>query len=248
MIHTVLILKKPSGLKVWSKTFSNSIAWDEYLTSGLISAIFSFSKELFGADVHDLELGPYKILFESGAEEFILVAVFDKFDSVINVREKLDRLNEELQIQFGDVLKRPYNKGGDFHGVDILCDVILKEKTFSTYSEGLKEYLIDLLDEFRSHAEILDCDLVSTAGVPLVHDRTKEFLDLCLRQIDAFWKSTTFMVDQITVSYRDRHVILFKVNEQLVLTSLVRRDTPMGLATLMAEEYAEKISKFCQEL
>ncbi len=247
MIHCILILKKYSGLKVWSKIFSDKIDWDEYLTSGLISAIFSFSKELFSAEVNDVELGPYKILFDSVAETFILVAVYDKFDSVINVRKKLNLLREEILAQYKEVLSRDFNIGGDFKDIDVLCDKILAESTFSELSEGFRKYLVDLLDEFRSAPEILDCDIISTAGVPIVHDWNKDFLDLCLRQIDAFWKSTKYIIDQVTVSYQNRHIILFKINDQMVLTALAKRTTPMGLATLLTEEFATKISKLCQE-
>ncbi|GAG64687.1 unnamed protein product, partial [marine sediment metagenome] len=39
-------------------------------------------------DITDLELGPYKLFFEKG-KEIILVAFFDKYDSIINVRQRL---------------------------------------------------------------------------------------------------------------------------------------------------------------
>ena len=243
MIHAILVLKKSSGLKVWSKVYSETINWDEYLTSGLISAIQTFSKEIFGADVYDIELGSYRMIFESGATNFVLVAVFDKFDSIINIVEKLEMLRKELQSRYQDAFNRDFNKGEDFPHIDEICDLVLSDNSVWVISNGLKDHLIQALREFKQNVEILDCDILSTAGVPLAHQWNRDFLDLCVRQIDAFWKSTQYMVDQITISYQRRHVILYKINDQLVLTASIRRETPMGMATMLIEDFAQKVSK-----
>lgn len=243
MIHTILILKKESGLKVWNKSYSEVINWDEYLTSGLISAILNFSQEIFGADVYDIELGPYKMLFDSESENSILVAVFDKYDSIINISEKLGMLRKELESRYSEALTRDFNTGDDFPHIDMIFDLILSDNSIWQLSSGLKEFLIKELETFRNNQEILDCDVISTAGIPLVRKWKKDFLDLCLRQIDAFWKSTQYMVDQITISYQKRHIILYKINEQLVLVASIRRDTPMGMTTFLIEDFAQKVSK-----
>ena len=243
MIHAILVLKKESGLKVWSKSYSNTINWDEYLTSGLISAMLSLSKEIFGADVYDVELGRFKMIFENGADKFVLVAVFDKTDSIINVVEKLEMLRNELQSRYHEALNRDFNMGEDFPHIEQVCDLVLSDSSLWVLSESLKDYLIEALAELQENVEILECDIISTAGVPLTRQWNKDFLELCLRQIDAFWKSTNYVVDQITISYQKRHIILHKINDQLVLITLIRRETPMGMATLLIEDFALKVSK-----
>lgn len=245
MIHVVLILKKSSGLKVWSKTYSEYMEWDEYLTSGLLSAIFNFTHELFRAEIQDVEIGPYKILFESGGEDLIIVAIFDKIDSIIHIKEKLIKVREKVLGSYQEEIQRRLNRDEDFKDMGDKLDKIIGETSYDYMSEGLKNYLIEVLKDFRKVPEILDCDIISSKGVPLLHEWKKDFLDLCLRQIDAFWKSkiSTSLIDldQVILSYQNRHVILFKINDNLVLSALIRRETPMGLATLLIEELAEKI-------
>jgi hypothetical protein len=93
----------------------------------------------------------------------------------------------------------------------------------------------------------LDADLISGNGVPLTKQWKKDFLALCLRQMDAFWKSKKYLLDQIIISYEGRHLILYKINEYLVMSCLIRRDTPLGMATLLIEEAANKINKLTPE-
>ena len=56
-------------------------------------------------------------------------------------------------------------------------------------TEELKERYEAVLESFRSNEEIIDCDLISSSGVPLTKEWKRDFLELCLRMIDAFWKS-----------------------------------------------------------
>ena len=64
MIHNILILRQ-SGENLYHKNFRNT-SWNETLTSGFISATFNFTQSTFGACLQDMELGPYRVLFEQG--------------------------------------------------------------------------------------------------------------------------------------------------------------------------------------
>ncbi|MBD3196447.1 MAG: hypothetical protein GF317_15415 [Candidatus Lokiarchaeota archaeon] len=242
MIHNILILKR-SGEKLFNRSYSE-IAWNEILTSGFISALFNFTQELFSADIQDLELGPYKLLFESEKnDDLIICAIFDKIDSIINVRQNLINLKERLLENYSEKLKNEILYEDDFSGMGQITDEIVSSGVNSDISEGLRKRYVEILEDFRANSEILDCDLISGSGVPLQKEWNKDFLELCLRQIDAFWKVSKYMLDQIIISYQQRHLILYKINENLVLSSLIRRNTPLGLATLLIEDVANKLMK-----
>ena len=61
--------------------------------------------------------------------------------------------------------------------------------------------------------------------------------------IDAFWKSKRYVLDQIILSYEQRNLILHKINDKIVLSALVRKNTPLGLATFLVDETASIIAK-----
>lgn len=243
MIHSILILKR-TGEKLYHSNYSD-IAWDEILTSGFISALFSFSQELFEADIQDIELGSYRLLFESESRyDIIYLAIFDKMDSIINIRQKLNKLTKEIETRYQKSLQKDLVAPSDLEGIGSLTDDIIKPSSSDDYiTEGLKNKLIEILRAFKGNKEILDADLISGRGVPLSKQWKKDFLALCLRQMDAFWKSKQYLLDQIILSYEGRHLILFKINKYLVLSCLIRRNTPLGMATLLIEEAVEKINK-----
>ena len=69
----------------------------------------------------------------------------------------------------------------------------------------------------------------------------KDFMKVAIRQLDSFWKDKSVVLDQIIISYEKKYIILQKVNKSLILAALIRQNTPIGLATLLLEEMAEKI-------
>lgn len=254
MIHNILILKR-SGENLFSKSFAAEeqeeevIKWNDTLTSGFISAMFGFTQKTFQADINDVEVGPFRVLFESAGDdeedntELIICAFFDRQDSIINVREKLSKLKKVVSEKYCEALSQELCARDDFDGLEEDIEAIMEISPDKKISKETESKLKAALKNFRSNKEILDCDLITVSGIPLAKEWKREFLQLCLRQIDAFWKSKQYVVDQIIISYKKRHVILYKVNDQFVLTSLLRRETPLGMGTLLIEEAALKINK-----
>jgi len=240
MIQTILVLKR-TGENICSKTYGHA-KWNETLTSGFISAAFNFTENTFGSEIEDIELGPYKVLFEK-TEDLILVAFTEKSDSIINVREKLIEIKEIIYDKYRNALTNRLCSQDDFEGLIEIIDKIISESLELDLSEELRIQYQDILESFRSNEEILDCDLISSSGVPLTKEWKRDFLQLCLRMIDAFWKSKKFVLDQIILSYEERNLILHKINEKFVLSALVRRNTPLGLATFLVEETAGIMAK-----
>lgn len=240
MIKSILVLRR-SGENICSQTYGDQ-NWNDTLASGFISATFNFTQSTFGANIQDMELGPYRVLFEL-AEDIIIVAFFEKSDSIINIQERLVKLKNVIYEKYADVLKKELCSPDEFKGLKEIIGQILSEYSDLGLPEELKKSYMDVLDSFRSNEEILDCDLISISGVPLMKEWNKDFLDLCLRMIDAFWKSRHYVLDQIILSYEERHLILHKINDQFILSALVRRNTPIGLATFLVDETSNILAK-----
>lgn len=239
MIHTILILKT-TGTNIFSKTFGEA-RWNETLTSGFISAAFSFTQTNFSANIEEIEIGPYRLFFESG-NNFIITAFFDKGDSIINVRQKLRAMREKISEHYGQIIDEDQCCVDDYKGLDSIIMEVISQYDKDQIPQELIENYKKILAKLRSNMEILDCDLISiSTGLPIVHKWNEEYLNLCLRQVDAFWKTKQFMLDQIILTYEQRHLILFKISETYILSSIIRRDTPLGLATLLIEDAALKI-------
>ncbi|MFX0070135.1 MAG: hypothetical protein ACFFAO_03505 [Candidatus Hermodarchaeota archaeon] len=244
MLYSILILRK-SGEPIFTKFFGDASKWNETLTCGLISALYHFANEVLSAKIEDIEVESYRILLEFEEDiNLIFVALFDHYDSFVGIKKKLQDLKIILLSDYKEIIKRDFCCADDFKGLDEKIDALISPSSKSDPMKILKPRYVELLKEFRLNEEILDCDLISIeTGRPIMHDWQQEFLDLCLRQIDAFYKSVQNLnLDQITLSYRGRHLILHKVTDQLILSTLLQRDTPLGLATLMIENLANKIA------
>lgn len=241
MIQNFLILKR-TGENIYKKSFGK-IDMDETIMSGFFSAFFTFTQSLCGADLQDIELGPYRMLFEVVGNALILSVIFDKSDSIINVQQKLLQLKEVIKANYSDCLNKPICRTEDFQGLgDIIEDLVSKPQEVDI-SEARKTKYKEILDKVRTSNEILDVALISINGVPLLGANKQEFLDLIIGQMDAFWKFKSTVLDQITLYYENRYIVLHKVNDDLVLCCFARRNTPIGLVTLLVEEASMKISR-----
>ncbi len=246
MIHNFLILKR-SGQNIYKSAIGGStVDMEETIMAGFFSAFFSFTQKLCGADVQDIELGPYRMLFEIVEDDLILVVIFDKADSIISVQQKLLNLKNIIALEYGNKIKKDLCNTDDFKGLDKIVDEVLTKPPGDQFA-GLRANYIQILAELRSIDEIAEATLISSDGSTLWKEGKKEFLDLSIKQMDAFWKKKTKVLDQIILSYEHKFLILIKINDQLVLSTLIRPNTPIGLATLLVEEYASKLQKLSED-
>ncbi len=241
MIQHFLILKR-TGANIYKKDLGQ-LEVDETILSGFFSAFFTLSQSLFQADVQDIELGPFRILFEVIGDELILTVLFDKSDSVINIHQKLIEIRNIIQVRFSDSIGNPHCTSEDFSGLsEIIEDVFLNTQTIDI-GQKLKEKYLKIMDKLSSKNEILDCALITIEGVPLIRMGKKEFLDLVKTQMDAFWKFKGLMLDEIILNYQKRYGIFHRLNDDLILCVFVRRDTPIEVASSIVKETAKKLAK-----
>ncbi|MHA1300225.1 MAG: hypothetical protein ACTSO9_12460 [Candidatus Helarchaeota archaeon] len=245
MIQNILILKR-SGLSIYEKSFG--ISFDEDLISGFFSAFFSFTQKLWNANFQDILLGQYRILFEWLGEELILVAIFDHNDSIIGVQQKLFELKRYLEStpKYNDVIKQDLCDASTFQDLDKTIENIVKKPdiivTINQFTQSR-----NILKEYMSNNEVLDIALLSIKGRPLFKPKSQEFLDIMIKQIDAFWKFKTKIVDQIILYYENRYIILLKIKnpnlDEVIFASLFERNIPIGLSSMIVEDVAKKLSK-----
>jgi predicted regulator of Ras-like GTPase activity (Roadblock/LC7/MglB family) len=239
MIQNFLIMRR-TGENIYKKSF-RSIDMDETVMSGFFSAFFTFTQHLCGADLDDIELGPYRMLFEAVGKDLILVIIFDKSDSIINVHQKLTEIRTIIESKYSEDLKRKLFHIKELEGFSETIESIITRPQLICIEETRKNKFLEVLNKLCSVGEILDCTIISMDGIPLSPQIKKEFLDLVIKQMDAFWKyRKDQLLDQIIVSFENRYIILQKVDEHLVLAALAKKSAPIGLITLLIEEGANK--------
>ena len=142
MILAILVLKR-TGENICSRTYGPT-TWDETLTSGFISATFDFTQKTFGTEIQDIELGPYRILFEL-TEDFIIVAFYEKADSIINIQKKLIELRDTIYSEYRTILNDPSWCLEDFRGLGEVVDKIIAEYYDIDIGEDLRRCYKNIL-------------------------------------------------------------------------------------------------------
>jgi predicted regulator of Ras-like GTPase activity (Roadblock/LC7/MglB family) len=241
MIQHFLILKR-TGTPIYRKTFGQ-IEIDETILSGFFSAFFSLSQNLFSADVRDIELGPFRMLFEVIGNELILTVLFDKSDSTIHIQQKLIEARNIIQQRYKEAISNPQCRSEDFEGLsEIIADIFVNTQSI-VLNQDLKKKYLQIIDELCSRNEILEAALVTIEGIPLILKGKKEFVDMLMNQMQAFWRLKGAMLDQIILSYQKRLALFYRLNDDLILGAFSRTDTDVGIATTLVEVAAKKIAK-----
>ncbi|MBD3227823.1 MAG: hypothetical protein GF329_06510 [Candidatus Lokiarchaeota archaeon] len=243
MIQNLVILKR-SGENIYNKNLGK-VEMNETVMSGFFSAFFVFSQELCQADIKTIQLGNlYKAVFETSEDEqLIFVAICDISDSIINVRNVLEDVKQFTLERFGNKIKEVGCNFDCNNQLNQYIEDILSESQQLEISKELLSKYNNILKELDDNSEILDSALISSTGVTTTSDKDKEFLSLVIKQMEAFFNLTGRSLDQIILKFQNRYIILYRINEELVLSALTKRNVPIGISTLLIEEAAAKISE-----
>lgn len=246
MIHHFMILRR-SGENIYHQSFG-SIDMDVTIMGGFFSAFFTFTQTVWDTDIHDIELGPYRIIFEFTANDLILALIFDKSYSLVHYQLRLTELKNIIDVNYSASLQSSACRSEDFEDLGQIVDQVLLKPGIDGLEADELDKTMALLERLSSHREILDCALISIDGVPLLEDVRKDYLSLTIKQMDAFWKfKKRQALDQIILYYENKCIILYKVNDNFILAVLTHRATPVGLATLLIEEAATGIARVIQK-
>ncbi|MHA1751876.1 MAG: hypothetical protein ACTSYZ_05845 [Candidatus Helarchaeota archaeon] len=245
MIQNLLILKK-SGENIYHKAFGH-FDMDETVMSGFFSAFFVFSQALCGTDINTMELGTkFKIVFDKAIHknnEIIFAAICDVSDSIINVHKTLESIKNYIIFKYGEKINKVGCDLKCYNDLDSFIEKIIYTSQELDIDRELYKKAKEILKDLDANDEILDSALISSTGVTSSTDKDKEFLNLMIKQMDAFFKLTKRVLDQIILKFQNRYIILYHINENLIISSLTKKNVQIGIATLLVEEAASKIAK-----
>ena len=244
MIQSILILKR-SGETIFAKHFVDTDV-DDMIMTGLMSALFTFTRHALHGTIQDIEIGPSRILFET-LEDYILIAcIFDIGDSIIKIKQKLKALKKHLAKNYRDRLFNPVVILDDFRRLDPEIEEIISEGTDRKLSKDLKTELSKILQDFKASGGLDSCALVFLTGDFMLGDLREELMELTIKQVDAFWKSRSEMLDQIILLHQNKYVIMQKINSSVILSAEIKEETEIGMATFLIEEVSRKIRRSFQ--
>jgi predicted regulator of Ras-like GTPase activity (Roadblock/LC7/MglB family) len=247
MIQNLLILRR-SGENIYNKNLG-TVNMNETVMSGFFSAFLVFSQQLCGSDIESIDLGNlYKIVFESTPKrDLLFVSICEASDSIINVKNVLTELKNFTFLKYGDKIKKLGCNLDCNEELNTFVENLLSESQELEIAKELKNKYREILNELDANNEILDSALISSTGLTATTDKDKEFLNLMVKQMEAFFRLTNRTLDQIILKFQDRYIVLYRVNKELVLSSLTKRNVPIGVATLFVEEAANKLANLYEE-
>ena len=245
MIHLFLILKR-TGQNVYKKSFG-TIDMNEDLMSGFFSAFFIFAQTSFGFDFQDIRIADYRIIFETLEDNLIIAALFDEKDSIINIKLKLKEIIDMLIADYSDAVKKNVFEKEDFRGMDEKVVEIITSSVDIEISIDDIGKVSEILKKLSSSNEVIDCGLISYSGIPLIQGKEKEFMNIIIKQMDAFWELKKSSLHQIILYFENIYIILLNINDQLVFCATFKRNTPIGMSSYLIEDAADKINQITHE-
>ncbi|MFX1537102.1 MAG: hypothetical protein ACFFDI_23055 [Promethearchaeota archaeon] len=103
MIRNVWIINRYSGATLLNRPFVPSEV-DQDLFGGLISAIFSFAKEIGASSLKRLDMGDMEMVYLA-SEHIICALSINKNTAEDFVNEILKKINDEFTLNFGTMMK-----------------------------------------------------------------------------------------------------------------------------------------------
>ncbi|MFX1257163.1 MAG: hypothetical protein ACFFAN_04860 [Promethearchaeota archaeon] len=189
MIKSIFIMKATTGELIFYKTYED--LFNVKLTSGFLSAIFSFVKQTLKTEkLSEIEVGPFRFIFEIEKikiDELMFALFADRTDNLVELRNQLREIKAQFLNKFDlDSIGENYNgeitKFQDFE--KNVYDIM--EKSNKIVSEEIQKDLRKVIDELRTFSSfVIASALLTQTGRIIVSYLNENVLSEIIKLLEA---------------------------------------------------------------
>ena len=189
MIKNIFIMKATTGELIFHKTYED--LFNIELTSGFLSAIFSFVKLTLKTEkLSEIEVGPFRFIFEIEKRKMdeLLFAIFaDRTDNLVELRNQLREVKNQFLNKF-EIDALDHNFDGEiskfFDFEKNINDIM--EKSKKLVSEEIQKDLLKVINELHTFSSfVLSSALLTQTGRVIVSYLDPNVLSEIIKLLEA---------------------------------------------------------------
>ncbi|KKN44666.1 hypothetical protein LCGC14_0690760 [marine sediment metagenome] len=240
-------MKGNTGELIFYKTYEE--IFNINLTSGFLSAIFSFVKQtLKTEELSEIEVGPFRFIFEIEKirNDDLLFALFsDRTDNLVEIRHQLREIRSQFLNKFDlDLLAEKYDgEVSKFYDFNNNIDEIMNNRG-QLVSEEIKKDLLDIFNELHTFSSfVVSSALLTQTGRVIVSSLEGNILSEIIRLLEGRFISGNYRVIELISLEKFGVLSLIGIDQHFISVIQFKSNCPFETGLIISKRFSKRIQK-----
>ncbi len=247
MIKNIFIMKGNTGELIFYKTYEEM--FNVKLTSGFLSAIFSFVKQTLNTEeLSEIEVGPFRFIFEIERirNDELLIALFsDRTDNLVEIRSQLREIKSQFLIKFDlDLLTENYDgEVSKYYEFEDVINEIMNDHS-QLVSEDIKKDLLNVFNELHTFSSfVVSSALLTQTGRVIVSSLEPNILSEIIRLLEGRFISGNYRVNELISLEKFGVLSLIGIDQHFISVIQFKSNCPFETGLVISKRFSNRIQK-----
>ncbi len=247
MIKNIFIMKGNTGELIFYKSYEET--FNVKLTSGFLSAIFSFVKQtLKTEELSEIEVGPFRFIFEiekMRRDELLFALFSDRTDNLVEIRNQLREIKSQFLKKFDlELLAEKYNgEISKFFEFEKNIDEIMENRNHLV-SEDIKKDLLNVFNELHTFSTfVVSSALLTQTGRVIVSSLEPNILSEIIRLLEGRFISGNYRVNELISLEKFGVLSLIGIDEHFISVIQFKGNCPFETGLVISKRFSNRIQK-----
>lgn len=245
MIKNIFIQKGNTGELIFYKTYED--LFDIKLTSGFLSAIFSFVKQTLKTEkLSEIEVGPFKFIFEIERirNDEILFAIFaDRGDNLVELRNQLREIKNQFLDKFDEdsLTSKFTGEISKFNDFEQNIEDIL-ENSKQLISDEVKKDVMKVFNELHTFSVfVVSSALLTQTGRIIISNLDPNVLSEIIRLLEGRFISGNYRVKEL-ISLEDFGILSLKgISDHFISVVQFKENCPFETSLIITKKFSQRL-------
>jgi len=246
MIKNIFIMKATTGELIFYKTYED--IFNIKLTSGFLSAIFSFVKQTLKTEkLSEIEVGPFRFIFEIEKiklEELMFAIFADRTDNLVELRNQLNEIKNQFLNKF-DINSFDHNFDGEiskFQDFERNIEDIM-EKSKQLVSEEIQKDLLNVINELHTFSSfVISSALLTQTGRIIISYLNPNVLSEIIRLLEARFLIGNNKINELITLESFGILSLTGINSFISVIQF-KESCPFETALIISKKFSVRLQK-----
>ncbi|MFW9895321.1 MAG: hypothetical protein ACFFDB_06990 [Promethearchaeota archaeon] len=247
MIKNIFIMKGNTGELIFYKTYED--IFNIKLTSGFLSAIFSFVKQtLKTEELSEIEVGLFRFIFEIEKiknDELLFALFSDRTDNLVELRNQLREIKDQFLNKFDlDLLTDNFDgEISQFFDFDHNINSIM-ETGNQLVSEDVKNDLLGIFNELHTFSSfVVASALLTQTGRVIVSNLQTNVISEIIKLLEGRFLSGNYRVNELISLEKFGVLSLIGIDKHFISVIQFKSNCPFETALVISKRFKNRLQK-----
>jgi len=240
-------MKGNTGELIFYKTYEE--LFNVKLTSGFLSAIFSFVKQTLNTEeLSEIEVGLFRFIFEIekiGNDELLFALFSDRTDNLVEIRSQLREIKSQFLIKYDlNLLTENYDgEVSKYYEFENVIDEIMNDHS-QLVSDDIKKDLLNIFNELHTFSSfVVSSALLTQTGRVIVSSLEPNILSEIIRLLEGRFISGNYRVNELISLEKFGVLSLIGIDQHFISVIQFKSNCPFETGLVISKRFSNRVQK-----